>query len=90
MSGPGRLARVAGPAVAVRGLGPVGLNEMVLVGEERLLGEVIRIEGDLCTLQVYEDTTGLTLGEPAETTGGPLQAELGPGLLGQIYDGVQR
>jgi V/A-type H+-transporting ATPase subunit A len=87
---PGRLARVAGPTVAVRGLGPVGLNEMVLVGEERLLGEVIRIEGDLCTLQVYEDTTGLTLGEPARATGGPLQAELGPGLLGQIYDGLQR
>ncbi len=89
-AGPGRLARVAGPTVAVRGLGPVGLNEMVLVGEERLLGEVIRIEGDLCTLQVYEDTTGLTLGEPARATGGPLQAELGPGLLGQIFDGVQR
>ncbi len=87
---PGRLARVAGPTVAVRGLGPVGLNEMVLVGEERLLGEVIRIEGDLATLQVYEDTTGLTLGEPARATGGPLMAELGPGLLGQIYDGVQR
>ncbi len=92
MSAPrsGRLARVAGPTVAVRGLGPVGLNEMVLVGTERLLGEVIRIEGDLTTLQVYEDTTGLTLGEPAEPTGGPLMAELGPGLLGQIYDGVQR
>jgi V/A-type H+-transporting ATPase subunit A len=88
--GPGRLASIAGPTVAVRGLGAVGLNEMVLVGEERLLGEVIRIEGDLCTLQVYEDTTGLTLGEPAVATGGPLQAELGPGLLGQIYDGVQR
>ncbi|HET6921770.1 MAG TPA: V-type ATP synthase subunit A [Anaeromyxobacteraceae bacterium] len=88
--GPGRLARIAGPTVAVRGLGSVGLNEMVLVGEERLLGEVIRIQGDLCTLQVYEDTTGLTLGEPAEPTGGPLQAELGAGLLGQIYDGVQR
>jgi V/A-type H+-transporting ATPase subunit A len=87
---PGRLVRVAGPTAVVRGLEAVGLNEMVHVGEERLLGEVIRVERDLATLQVYEDTTGLCLGEPATPAGGPLAVELGPGLLGRIFDGVQR
>jgi V/A-type H+-transporting ATPase subunit A len=86
----GRLVRVAGPTVVVHGLPAAGLNEVVFVGEERLLGEVIRIEGDLATVQVYEETAGLALGEPAETTGQPLWVELGPGLLGQIFDGVQR
>jgi V/A-type H+-transporting ATPase subunit A len=81
---------VAGPTVVVHGLPAAGLNEVVFVGKERLLGEVIRIEGDLATVQVYEETAGLALGEPAETTGQPLWVELGPGLLGQIFDGVQR
>jgi len=85
-----RLTRVAGPTVSVRGLPGVAVNELVLVGEERLLGEVVRIEGDLATLQVYEDTEGLRPGEPAVATGGPLTAELGPGLLGLVFDGMQR
>jgi V/A-type H+-transporting ATPase subunit A len=68
----------------------VALNELVLVGEDRLLGEVVRIEGDLATIQVYEDTSGMRPGEPAAATGGPLAAELGPGLLGLVLDGVQR
>jgi V/A-type H+-transporting ATPase subunit A len=86
----GSLIKISGPTVVVRGLEGVGLNEMVRVGEERLLGEVIRIERALATVQVYEDTGGLRLGEPAEATGEPLSVELGPGLLGQIFDGVQR
>ena len=86
----GRLVRVAGPTAAVRGLPGVGVNELVRIGEERLLGEVVRIDGDLATVQVYEDTDGLRPGEPAEATGGPLSAELGPGLLGMVFDGVQR
>jgi V/A-type H+-transporting ATPase subunit A len=86
----GRLVRVAGPTVVVQGLASPGLNEVVFVGEEKLLGEVIRIEGDLATVQVYEETAGLALGEPAEASGDPLWVELGPGLLGQIFDGVQR
>jgi len=86
----GRLVRIAGPAVTVVGLGGPGLNEVVWVGEERLLGEVIRIEGDQATVQVYEETSGLALGEPAEASGEPLAVELGPGLLGTIFDGVQR
>ena len=85
-----RLVKVAGPTVAVSGLPGVALNEVVFVGEERLLGEVIRIEGDVATVQVYEDTAGLALGEPAEAAGEPLSVELGPGLLGRVFDGVQR
>ncbi len=86
----GVLTRIAGPAVAARGLGEVAIGELVLVGEERLLGEVIRIDRDSATLQVYEDTTGLRLGEPAEPTGAALTVQLGPGLLGQVFDGIQR
>jgi len=85
-----RLVKVAGPTVSVQGLAGAGLNEVVYVGEEKLLGEVIRIEGDVATVQVYEDTEGLALGEPAEASGEALSVELGPGLLGRIYDGVQR
>ena len=86
----GEVIRICGPTVWVRGLAEIGLNEMVRVGEERLLGEAIRIKGETTTLQVYEDTAGLRIGEPAVAAGGPLAVELGPGLLGQIYDGVQR
>jgi len=85
-----RLVKVAGPTVSVEGLAGVALNEVVFVGEERLLGEVIRIESDVATVQVYEETAGLALGEPAEAAGEPLSVELGPGLLGRIFDGVQR
>ncbi|WP_242344867.1 V-type ATP synthase subunit A [Anaeromyxobacter terrae] len=86
----GRLVRIAGPTVVADGLAGAGLNEIVWVGEERLLGEVIRLERDLATIQVYEETAGLALGEPAEPTGEPLAVELGPGLLGSVFDGVQR
>jgi V/A-type H+-transporting ATPase subunit A len=85
-----RLVRVAGPTVVVHGLDGAALNEVVFVGEEGLLGEVIRVEGDLATVQVYEETAGLALGEPAQATGEPLSVELGPGLLGETFDGVQR
>jgi V/A-type H+-transporting ATPase subunit A len=67
-----------------------GLFDVVEVGEKRILGEVVRIEGDVAVIQVYEDTTGLTVGSPARTTGRPLSAELGPGLIGTIYDGIER
>jgi len=86
----GELIRVAGPTVMVRGLDAAALNEVVWVGPERLLGEIIRIEEGLATVQVYEETAGLALGDPAESSGEPLAIELGPGLLGQIFDGVQR
>ena len=66
------------------------LYELARVGERHLLGEVIRIQGDLATLQVYEETNGLKIGEPVEPTGGALTVELGPGLLGAILDGTGR
>ena len=87
---PGEIVRLAGPTVVASGLEGAGLNEVVWVGTERLLGEIIRIEGDRATLQVYEETAGLALGEPVVASGEPLAIELGPGLLGTIFDGVQR
>lgn len=86
----GRLTRIAGPVVVVQGLGNVAMYDVVRVGHAGLVGEVIRLEGDLATVQVYEDTGGMSVGEPVISTGGPLQVELGPGLLGTVYDGIQR
>ncbi len=88
--GLGRIIRVAGPVVVADNMRGIKMYELVRVGDERLLGEVIRVEGDKATIQVYEETVGLTPGETVERTGRPLSVELGPGLIGQIYDGVQR
>jgi V/A-type H+/Na+-transporting ATPase subunit A len=85
----GVLYRVAGPVVVARNL-KANMYDVVRVGDERLMGEVIRIEGDDIIIQVYEDTTGMTPGEPVENTGKRLSVELGPGLLTSIYDGIQR
>ncbi|MBI4415755.1 MAG: V-type ATP synthase subunit A, partial [Euryarchaeota archaeon] len=80
---------MAGPVVTATGLRP-RMYDVLLVGEEQLMGEVIRIAGDRTTIQVYEDTSGIRPGEPVIDTGRPLNVELGPGLLGSIYDGIQR
>lgn len=88
--GSGRIVRVAGPVVGAKGLRAAGLFEVVEVGEEGLIGEVIRLSGDLATVQVYEDTSGLRIGEPVRATGEPLTIQLGPGLLGRVFDGLQR
>ncbi|MCX8207138.1 MAG: V-type ATP synthase subunit A [Methanothrix sp.] len=85
----GRIKRVAGPVVQAVGL-KASMYDLVLVGEEGLMSEVIGISGDKHIIQVYEDTSGLKPGEPVKETGGPLVAQLGPGILTQIYDGVQR
>lgn len=85
-----RVVRVVGALAEAEPLPGVGLYEVVRVGRRRLPGEVIRIEGRRATLQVFEETAGLALEEPVERTGGPLTAELGPGLLGSILDGVGR
>ncbi|TFB65524.1 V-type ATP synthase subunit A [Cryobacterium sp. Hz7] len=85
----GTLWRVAGPVAEAIGL-HARLYDVVLVGTAQLPGEVIRIDGKRCVIQVYEDTAGLAVGEPVVNTGQPLQVELGPGLLGQILDGTQR
>ena len=86
----GVLTRVAGPVAVARGLLGCRMYDVVRIGRLGLVGEIIRLEGDTATIQVYEDTTGLQAGEPVVSTGGPLTAQLGPGLLGGIYDGLQR
>src|SRR3989338_10142475 len=85
----GILYRIAGPVVVARGL-HARMYDLVRVGNERLMGEVIRIEKEDIIIQVYEDTTGIAPGEPVENTGERLSVELGPGLLTSIYDGIQR
>jgi V/A-type H+-transporting ATPase subunit A len=86
----GEIRRIAGPVVVAAGLDRVRLYNMVRVGRAALPGEVIRLSGALATIQVYENTSGLRVGEPVLDTGRPLEVELGPGLLGRIFDGTQR
>lgn len=85
----GAVYRVAGPVVTAVGIQP-RMYDIVRVGDERLMGEVIQIEGEYSIIQVYEDTSGVKPGEPVENTGLPLVVELGPGLMTSIYDGIQR
>ncbi len=86
----GKIVRIAGPVVRAVGLENVRLYDVVRVGELGLVGEVIRLSEGLTTIQVYEDTSGIRVGEPVRSTGFPLVVQLGPGLLGQVYDGLQR
>ena len=85
----GALFRIAGPVVVAKGIKP-RMYDVCRVGNEKLMGEVIQIEGEKAIIQVYEDTSGIKPGEPVVNTGEPLKVELGPGLLGSIYDGIQR
>ena len=89
MSNEGKIYRVAGPVVTAVGISP-RMYDVVHVGNEQLMGEVIKIVGDYSIIQVYEDTSGVKPGEPVTNTGRPLVAELGPGLLHSVYDGIQR
>src|SRR5512133_2474643 len=86
----GTIAKITGPVAVADGMTGARMYDIVRVGTEGLMGEVIRLEGDTATIQVYEDTSGLKVGEIVESTEGPLMVELGPGLLTSIYDGVQR
>ena len=88
--GAGAVHSVSGPVVAAEGLPRVRLHNVVEVGRERLPGEVIRLDADRAVIQVYESTGGLRAGDPVTDLGHPLQVELGPGLLGGIFDGTQR
>ncbi|SFS45294.1 ATP synthase subunit A [Halostagnicola kamekurae] len=85
----GVIESVSGPVVTATDL-DARMNDVVYVGDEGLMGEVIEIEGNLTTIQVYEETSGVGPGEPVENTGEPLSVDLGPGMLDSIYDGVQR
>jgi V/A-type H+-transporting ATPase subunit A len=86
----GTIRKISGPVVLSDGMTGSRMYDVVRVGGERLMGEIIRLEGENATVQVYEDTSGLIVGDPVESTEGPLLVELGPGLLSSIYDGVQR
>jgi len=86
----GRIVWVSGPAVRADGMSDAKMYETVSVGEAKLIGEVIRLTGDVAFIQVYESTSGLKPGEPVTGTGNPLSVLLGPGIIGQIYDGIQR
>ncbi len=85
----GKIVRVAGPVVQAKGI-DASMYDVVRVGEEQLIGEVIKIVGNVSVIQVYEDTAGLKPGDPVVGTGMPLAVELGPGILKNIYDGIQR
>jgi V/A-type H+-transporting ATPase subunit A len=86
----GKVGRIVGPVVEAREVAGAEMLELVFVGDERLVGEVVRIKEESAWIQVYEDTTGLRPGAPVYGQGEPLSVELGPGLIGAIYDGVQR
>ena len=86
----GVIDHIAGPVVIASNMAGSEMFEVVKVGEVGLIGEIIRLVGDTATIQVYEETTGIGPGEPVEGTGRPLSVELGPGLIGQVYDGIQR
>ncbi|HJL60052.1 MAG TPA: hypothetical protein QF621_06845, partial [Candidatus Thalassarchaeaceae archaeon] len=89
MSEKGRIYRISGPVVTAIGL-DAKMYDVVRVGDEGLMGEVIELHGEKAVIQVYEDTSGVRPGEPVVNTGLTLAVQLGPGLLTQIYDGIQR
>ena len=86
----GTITKVAGPLVIAEGMRDANMFDVVRVSEQRLIGEIIEMHGDRASIQVYEETSGLGPGEKVESTGIPLSVELGPGLIGSIFDGIQR
>ncbi len=86
----GTITKVSGPLVVATGLADANVSDVVRVGSQRLIGEILQMKGDSASIQVYEETSGLGPGAQVETTGSPLSVELGPGLLTSIYDGIQR
>ena len=86
----GTIKKVAGPLVIAENMRDANMFDVVRVSEQRLIGEIIEMHGDLASIQVYEETSGLGPGEPVESTNAPLSVELGPGLIGSIFDGIQR
>mmetsp|Transcript_19415 Transcript_19415/g.52236 ORF Transcript_19415/g.52236 Transcript_19415/m.52236 type:complete len:608 (-) Transcript_19415:1055-2878(-) len=86
----GKVFSVSGPVVIAENMSGSAMYELVRVGHQKLVGEIIRLEGDTGTIQVYEETSGLTVGDPLICTGLPLSLQLGPGILGRIFDGIQR
>ena len=86
----GKIVKVSGPLVVATGMADANMSDVVRVGEQRLIGEILTMNGDAASIQVYEETSGLGPGAEVVTTGAPLSVELGPGLMENIYDGIQR
>jgi V/A-type H+-transporting ATPase subunit A len=86
----GKIVKVSGPLVVATGLSDANMHDVVRVGDQKLIGEILTMDGDSASIQVYEETSGLGPGAVVETTGAPLSVELGPGLIENIYDGIQR
>jgi V-type H+-transporting ATPase subunit A len=86
----GVIFSVSGPVVIAEKMNGAAMYELVRVGHDELVGEIIKLEGDTATIQTYEETSGLTVGDPVLRTGKPLSVELGPGIMGNIFDGIQR
>ena len=86
----GTVKRVNGPVIEVSGITDAMMMELVYIGEGRLIGELVKLSGNQAVIQVYEDTTGIAPGDNVYGSGMPLSVELGPGLIGTIYDGIQR
>lgn len=90
MSSTGKIVKIAGPLIVAEGMRDANMFDMVRVSSQRLIGEIIEMHGDRASVQVYEETSGLGTGEIVESIGEPMSAELGPGLIGSIFDGIQR
>ena len=86
----GKVVKVSGPLVVATGLKDANMSDVVRVGPQRLIGEILTMKGDSASIQVYEETSGLGPGAEVETTGAPMSVELGPGMIEGIYDGIQR
>jgi len=86
----GRIVKVSGPLVVAEGMAHANMYDVVRVGQNRLIGEIIEMRGDRASIQVYEETAGVKFGDEVVTTGAPLSVELAPGLIENIYDGIQR
>ena len=86
----GKVVKVSGPLVVATGLSDANMSDVVRVGPQRLIGEILTMKGDSASIQVYEETSGLGPGAEVVTTGAPMSVELGPGMIEGIYDGIQR
>ena len=85
-----KIISINGPVIEAKGEGIFSMNDMVFVGNSRIMGEVIKLNNDIATIQVYEDTSGVRLGEMVEGTNEPLSVMLGPGIVGNVFDGIER
>ena len=87
---PKRITKIDGPVIVATGKEDFAMHDMVYIGNQKLLGEVIKLDGESATIQCYEDTSGMKLGEEVISTNAPLSLSLGPGIIGSVYDGIQR